>query len=149
MFMRCPGRSISGCMKQSSRRRVAWFCLLGLTFAQLAVASHVRASEVSRHAQRAAVPGTAHQLPSTTDHCTTAKPRLKPAFSNLCEAHCSDGASRLPVLDQPMGTTAAALPVRVGGIVASAPAERTRSHDEQTALSRAPPLVLQFCRFLI
>jgi hypothetical protein len=133
-------------MKQSSRRRVAWFCLLGLTFAQLAVASHVRASEVSRHAQSAAISGTAHQLPSTTDHCTT---RLKPAFSNLCEAHCSDGASRLPVLALPMGTTAAALPVRVSGIVASPPAEKTRGHDEQTALSRAPPLVLQFCRFLI
>jgi len=134
-------------MKQSSRRRVAWFCLLGLTFAQLAVASHVRASEVSKHTQRAAVPGTAHQLPTTTDHCTTA--RLKPAFSNLCEAHCSDAASRLPVQDLPMGTTAAALPVRVSAIVASAPAERTRGHDEQTPLSRAPPLVLQFCRFLI
>ena len=132
-------------MTRSHRRILAWLGIAGIAFAQLAVTAHACALHVgTMPASTPATIAVAHD-----GHCGAQHAAALPQApqGNACEVQCTDGA--------PSGAAADVLPAVIATLVvplepAKVPAEaREWGRLMLAADSAAPPLALQYCRFLI
>jgi hypothetical protein len=130
-------------IKRSTRRAVAWIGILGIALAQLALTAHActLGTVAPFHAGGATIAAPGHAaLPCGHD-------AGQPAGANLCELHCSDGATATPSADLPP-VALTALPVSVVAFAAAAAAP-SDAHARPAAFPGASPPLLQFCRLLI
>jgi len=135
-------------MTRSRRRLVAWFGILGIAFAQIAVTAHA----CMLRSDAGAAPALAASALATTTphhaHCAAALQGGEPATpqGNACEVQCSDGALSAAAPDMPT----AAL---VSSLVPVAPLplpvdSREWDRSVLAAASAGPPPLLQYCRLL-
>jgi len=128
------------------RRIVAWLGILGIAFAQFVATAHACALGASTGPERprvAIAAGAAVAASHCGGHATGA---FTPA-PNLCEVHCTDGATPTTALDLPQVLLA---PLPVSAITLAALAAAAAPEPlHAVALGRAPPLILQFGRLLI
>jgi len=128
---------------KSIRRWVACVVALAVAFGQFAATAHactvqrITGPIVVMHAE----------APASGEPCANMGTAPIDVHSNICESHCSTGVSAPAQPDLPAAALIAlpAAPVIEAGI---------RAHDAWLgagliAVSRAPPLTLQFCRLLI
>jgi hypothetical protein len=139
--MRCRTANL---MTRKHRRFSAWFGILGIAFAQVAVTAHacmVR-SDVSR------APMTAAMSPAHADHCAGALKGAEPLApqGNACEVRCTDGAPSVAAPDMP---PVAFLSLPVAPVLVATPTDaREWDRSVLAAASATPPPLLQFCRLL-
>jgi hypothetical protein len=133
-------------MNRSSRRIIAWLGILGIAFAQFVATANACAPGAASGADRYefSAPGTATV---GAGHCGEhAAPPATPA-KNLCEVHCSDGATPVTALDLP---TVALAPLPVPAMTLAALAADAPSAGSYAAVAvTGPPIVLQFGHLLI
>jgi len=135
-------------MKPSARRPAAWLALLAVVFAQVALSSHVYAFGLP-----GSVPlQSAAAFPYRTldpDHCAGHVKRIGLSSTNLCEAHCSNSAPPVAAFELSKMAPPALVVSSVNGPLFTPVFDERVYRQQQMALPRAPPLILQFCRLLI
>jgi hypothetical protein len=136
----------------STRRAVAWIGILGIVLAQFALTAHACALGASASFD----PLGATIADARPAHVAMPDRASSPCGheadlaggANLCEVHCSDGAtSGSSAADLPP-VALAALPVAAAPFAALSTAESAGLARPAT-LPGAPPPVLRFCRLLI
>jgi len=129
---------------RSTRRAVAWIGILGIVAAQFALTAHACSLGASAAAGSGGVAVAAAHQPAAHPCGHAAEPVGVP---NLCEVHCSDGATAGSAPDLPQ-VSLAPLPVAVAPFAIAASTHSTVL-ARPAALPGAPPPALQFCRLLI
>ena len=130
-------------MTRSRRRLVAWFGILGIAFAQIAVTAHA----CMLRSDAGAAPALATTTPHNA-HCAAALQGGEPATpqGNACEVQCSDGALSAAAPDMPTAALASSLvPVAPLPLLVDA---REWDRSVLAAASAGPPPLLQYCRLL-
>lgn len=132
-------------MTRSRRRFLAWFGIVGIAFAQVAVTAHACALRTSTMK----VPVPSAMAGALESHCAghqaTALPQAPQG--NACEVQCTDVAPSSAVHDLP---TIALIALDVPLTSMATPRQaREWGRSFLAANSAAPPLALQFCRLLI
>lgn len=126
----------------SIKRPVAWIALVGVLFAQMAMAAYAFDGAPER-----AEAGIAAAAPdgSGGSHCTGVAP--EPAPANVCEVHCTDGVASPsgPVLP-PVLLTALPCPVLAHSAL---DIDSQRAWAPDATLAGAPPPTLRYCRLLL
>lgn len=130
-------------MKRLRKRPIAWMAIVGVLFAQLAMAAYGFDNTASHTSVVDAAIGAG--VGAGGGHC--AGPSSEPVPANVCEVHCTDGASSPPAPDLPP-VSLTALPVDLVPFAASA-REREHVGALPAPLPGAPPPTLRFCRLLI
>jgi len=144
------GRNIArDIMNRSSRRLVAWLGILGIVLAQFAATAHACAvgSGALHDLLPAAIAGGPVPGAVAGDTCAGHMTGAVVPAANVCEVHCSDGATPVAVLDLP-AVALAPLPVPAIPLAALA-ADAMPAWVRIAALSAGPPIVLQFGHLLI
>jgi len=129
-------------MTRRRRRFAAWFGILGLAFAQLAVTAHACLTGAPAHATAAKAVAMGHE-----GHCggTQSNAPLAPV-ANACEVQCTDGAPSVAAPDLPP-VMLAVLPVVPPPTAVPLP-ERAWHSMLLASTGAQPPPHLQFGRFL-
>lgn len=129
-------------MSRRRRRFVAWIGLLGIVFAQIAVAAHACTLRVP------ALDPAAAAAPPHHGHCGDA-PKGTPLApqGNACELQCSEAAPGGAAPDLPPVDVAAA-PMVIAPAPLAAITWTALGRSFLAADSAAPPLSLRFCRLL-
>jgi hypothetical protein len=125
------------------RRWVSWIAMGAFGFAQIAVALHACPVEA------AAPAGVTTAAPAHRgiEPCTDLESAPAGAQSNDCESHCAK-AIVAPAQPDPPAAAFTALPAPPSAVV-EVRASRRAAGERLVAVSRAPPVTLQFCRLLI
>jgi hypothetical protein len=133
-------------MNRSTRRIVAWLGILGIALAQFVAAAHACQLGTGSGFEHFALTssGAAADVPG---HCHDhAAGPVKPA-ANLCEVHCSDGATPATATDLPpmalVPMIAPALPLAALEAAAAPCTLPPAPH------ASGPPIVLRYAHFLI
>jgi hypothetical protein len=130
-------------MTKRRRRFVAWLGIVGIVFAQIAVAAHACMVGVdgARSIAAAAAP---HD-----GHCSGHEaPAPVAPQGNACELACSDGAPTPTAPDLPP-LAFSTLPIAAAPLSAVPIETRAYGRSLLAANSAAPPIALSFCRLLI
>jgi hypothetical protein len=132
-------------MTRSRRRFAAWFGILGIAFAQVAVTAHACLTGAPVQATAAKAVAMVHE-----GHCAGVQGQAQTAplapIANACEVQCTDGAPSAAAPDLP-AVTLAILPIAPAPVDLSVD---TREWDRAIliATSAGPPPLLQYCRLL-
>jgi len=133
-------------MSRFLRRCVAWLGILGIVFAQFVATAHACAPGGSAGHERPGL-ASAASAAAAAGHCAGhAAAPVAPA-GNLCEVHCTDGATPATALDLPP-VALAPLPVAAPALAALAVVAAPQGLHP-APLPAGPPIVLRFGHFLI
>jgi hypothetical protein len=130
-------------MKRSLKNPVAWIAIVGVLFAQMAMAAYAFDGASVRVAPVEAASGSL--VGGGGAHCAGIAP--EPAPANMCEVHCTDGAALPSAPDLPP-VLLTALPVHLVPFAASV-ADGEHACSRVAALPGAPPPTLRYCRLRI
>ena len=130
-------------MNRSSRRIVAWFGILGIAFAQFVATAHACELGTATGHERAPIAS----APAVTGHCGDHVAGPVTPAANLCEVHCSDGATPVTAADLPP-VALAPLPVHALPLAALA-AQASPDALHPAPHSAGPPIVLRYAHLLI
>ena len=125
-------------MSRPFRRRFALLAMLGILFAQFSLMSYACPKEAG-----------AAEMAATVVMAECNEVAKSSADANLCELHCQD------VVKSAVTASGGEVPLALSAYPLSAPAvEPTvspsrRPTDRLSALATAPPLAVEYCRFLI
>lgn len=133
-------------MNRSLRRIVAWLGILGIALAQFVATAHAcELGTAAGHERHPTAPSGAVAV--VAGHCGDhATPPVAPA-NNLCEVHCSDGATPATAVDLPP-VMFAPMPVPALSLAALAAAASPSALDPAPH-SAGPPIVLRYGHLLI
>lgn len=125
-------------MSRPSRRRFAFLAMLGIVFAQFSLMSYACPKEA----------GTAEAV-ATVAMAECDEMARSSSDANLCEVHCQDGVkSTVTASGGEVPFAMSAYPVTPPKLLPTASPPR-RQTDRLSALAAAPPLAVEYCRFLI
>lgn len=125
-------------MSRPFRRRFALLAMLGILFAQFSLMSYACPKEAGAAEMAPTIPM------AECDEMAKSSPD-----ANLCELHCQDVVkSAVPASGGEAPLLVGAYPLAPAAIAPTVSPPR-RPTDRLSALATAPPLAVEYCRFLI